>query len=392
MASMNAISTAMIESASRLSDLFRRSADRIGHSIRSILLFGAGFGFLLGTGTAYIVARSITRPLKQLQDKMIELAADPTRGLVASSSRRDELGAMARATNLFLTEIGTRERALRAAKGKADAALTELRATQASLIQAEKLASLGQLVAGVAHEINTPLGVALTTSTALTGDIQRLQAGTESGSMRRSDLTRIVDRFKEGTNILLANLTRAADLVHSFKQVAVDQVTSERRPFNIKGWIQDILTSLGPVLRKSDLKVDVDCPSDLVVNSYPGALAQVITNFVTNAQLHGYPDGRPGQLTLVVSVPKPGSVRLEFADDGNGIDAQHLGRVFDPFFTTGRERGSTGLGLHIVHNLVTQTLQGRIKVESSPGRGTRFRIDFPIEVTEPVPERAPAVA
>jgi signal transduction histidine kinase len=392
MAAMGASSAAMLGGASGLNEVFATNAEKIGRSIRGILVFGAAIGLLLGSGTAYFVARSITRPLKSLQESMIELAADPSRGLLASSARRDELGAMARATNLFLREIGSREKALRSAKDQADAALAELRATQASLIQAEKLASLGQLVAGVAHEINTPLGVALTTSTTLTGEVQRLKAGTEAGRMLRSELTRIVDRLVEGSHLLLSNLNRAVDLIYSFKQVAADQASGERRRFEMKGWIHEVLTSLGPVLRNSGHQVQVECPSGLELDSYPGALAQVITNLVTNAKAHGYPDGRAGRLTLTISVPKPGTARIVFADDGRGIPPEHLARVFDPFFTTGRDRGNTGLGLHIVHNLVTLTLQGRIGIESEPGRGTRFTIDLPLSVAEAPSEPVPAMA
>jgi C4-dicarboxylate-specific signal transduction histidine kinase len=182
-ADMDAAARTMVEGARSLNDLFTGEANRIGDSIRKILIFGAATGLLLGCVTAYVVARSMTRPLGRLQQGMLELAADPLGGRLPDSERRDELGDMTRAANFFVTEIGRREQALRQAKNRADAALAELRQTQADLIQAEKLASLGQLVAGVAHEINTPLGISLTTATLLGDEVDRFSAAAANGQL-----------------------------------------------------------------------------------------------------------------------------------------------------------------------------------------------------------------
>ncbi|HWT31029.1 MAG TPA: HAMP domain-containing protein, partial [Propylenella sp.] len=250
---MDSVASRMIEGARFLDAMLTRNAERIGALIRNILIFGAATGLLLGSVTGLFVARSITRPLKRLQRSMMELAESPEAGPIAGLSRSDELGDMARAANVFITEIGRRERALRKSKDRADAALTELQRTQSELIQAEKLASLGQLVAGVAHEINTPLGIALTTSTLLGDEAKRFADAAATGRLQRSVLERFVERMREGTQLLFANLTRAADLVHSFKQVAADQASGERRKFDMADWLQDLLTSLSPVLRKTKL-------------------------------------------------------------------------------------------------------------------------------------------
>jgi signal transduction histidine kinase len=375
----------MIENARKLDRLFVANADRIDSFVRTVLILGAAFGLFVGGFVAWQVARSITEPLQRLQARMIELAANPNAGTIGEYRRRDELGAMARAANFFVSEIARREQDMRRQKERADAALNELRDAQASLIQAEKLATLGQLVAGVAHEINTPVGIALTTSTALDGEVRLLREGAESGSLRRSDLSRTVDRLTEGSRLLFANLNRAADLVHSFKQVAVDRASGERRAFELKGWIRELLVSLSPVLRRSGHEILVDCPEGIVLDTFPGSLAQVITNLVTNARDHAYPDGRHGRLTLDVTQTRPDAIRLVFADDGVGIPPEHQAKVFDPFYTTGRERGSTGLGLHIVHNIVTGTLEGRIQLDSTPGAGTRFTIDLPASLGEATP-------
>lgn len=390
LAEMDGTAARMIERARFLDAMLTRNAERIGELVRNILLFGAAIGLLLGSLTGLAVARSITRPLKRLQQEMMELAADSHAGPIADSNRRDELGDMARATNVFVTEIGRREGALRQSKDRADAALAELQKAQTDLIQAEKLASLGQLVAGVAHEINTPLGIALTTATLLGDETKRFADAAATGTMQRSVLERFVARMREGTQLLFSNLTRAADLVHSFKQVAADQTSGERRQFDMDMWLQDLLTSLSPVLRKTKHEVAMECPPGLAVDTYPGALGQVLTNLLVNAVAHAYDEGQSGRLSIRVSEPRFDTVRIVFSDNGRGIPPENTGKVFDPFFTTGRSAGSTGLGLHIVYNLVTSRLQGRIELYSKLGKGTRFTIDIPKVVdslAEGTPER-----
>lgn len=393
-ADMDAIAVDMIDKASRLNDSLAHNADQIGQFVRRMLAFGAAIGLLLGAFTAYLVARSITGPLKRLQERMLHLAEDPAAGPIPEAARRDELGSMARAANFFVHELGRREGELRKAKDRADTTLLELRETQANLIQAEKLGSLGQLVAGVAHEINTPLGLALTMSTSIDGEVQRFAERGRDGRVTRSDLNRLVERLTEGSRLLLNNLTRAIDLVQSFKQVAADQASGEARRFEIAAWLGEVLTSLGPALRKTPHQVSVACPPDIVLETYPGALAQVVTNLVMNAVTHAFPGDRAGFIELKVTQPRPDMVRMTFRDDGVGMAPEHRSRIFDPFFTTRRDKGSTGLGLHIVYNLVTASLQGAIAVESEPGRGTTFVIDLPLSVRgeaeqragEPVPE------
>lgn len=386
---MDASTRRMIDGARFLNETLTRNAERIGALVRNILIFGAAIGLLLGSVTGLAVARSITRPLRLLQSRMAELSENARAGPIADFNRRDELGDMARATNVFITEIGRREQALRKSKDRADAALAELQKTQTDLIQAEKLASLGQLVAGVAHEINTPLGIALTTATLLGDEARRFGEAAVSGKLQRSVLERFVERMREGTDLLFGNLSRAADLVHSFKQVAADQASGERRQFAMDTWLQDLLTSLRPILRKTKHEVAIECPPDVVVDTYPGALGQVLTNLLTNAVTHAYDEGQAGQLAIRVSEPRQDTVRIVFSDDGKGIPPENLTKVFDPFFTTGRSSGNTGLGLHIVYNLVTSRLQGHINLYSKVGRGTRFTIDVPKAVTETAPDIAP---
>jgi signal transduction histidine kinase len=389
---MDATAGTMISGARGLNDVFAAEATRIGDFVRSMLLLGATFGLLFGSGTAFVVARSITRPLAGLQRDMLALARDPAAGSVSQTERRDELGDMARAANFFVTELGHREQALREAKDQADHALAELRRTQADLIQSEKLASLGQIVAGVAHEINTPVGIALTTATTLSDEVKVFGEVATSGQVPRARFLHFIERVREGSELLFANLTRAAVLVQSFKQVAADQVSSERRSFAMDTWARELLVSLQPVLRRSGHTVGLTCPPSLQVDTYPGALAQVLTNLIMNALTHAYDPGQEGRLMLQIDRAGEDALQIVFADDGRGIAPENIGRIFDPFFTTARNRGNTGLGLHIVFNLVTGPLEGKIEAASMPGEGTRFTLSLPTHVGDqaPVSVLAPA--
>lgn len=257
-----------------------------------------------------------------------------------------------------------------------EVAMEKLRDAQTQLVQAEKMASLGALVAGIAHEINTPVGVGVTAASTLQTRATELRQQYEQDALRKSDLERFVTLADESTRIILRNLQRAADLIHSFKQVAVDQSSGERRRFALKAYLDEILLSLRPRLKKTEHTVEVDCPPDLVLDSHPGAIAQIVTNFVTNSLLHGFEGRAQGHIRIAVR-REAGRVTLQYGDNGRGISAEHLPRIFDPFFTTKRGVGGSGLGLHIVYNLVTQLLGGTIHVVSEPGTGATFTIVLP---------------
>ncbi len=267
------------------------------------------------------------------------------------------------------------------AKEQAENALAELKVAQEKLVQAEKMVSLGQLVAGVAHEINTPVGVALTAASYLEKETRNLEGLMSSNALKKSDLTHYLTVANESSRSVQANLLRAGNLIHSFKQVAVDQTSQERRSFNLAGYIDETLTSLGPQIKKGAHRVEVDCPADLEVDSYPGALSHIMTNLVINALIHAFDEERPG--TIRVSARRHADqVIMVVADDGKGIAPEHLGRIFDPFFTTRRSSGGSGLGLNVVFNSVTAGLHGSISCESTPGSGTSFIIRFPVSVAD----------
>lgn len=262
-------------------------------------------------------------------------------------------------------------------RAEAEEALAKLRQAQETLVQAEKLASLGALVGGVAHEINTPVGIALSCASHLADATTHMRKLFEADDIGVEDFERYMETAADTTQLILGNCERAAALIRSFKQVAVDRTSAERRRFELASYIGETLASLKPRIRQAGHRVDIDCPPGLMVEGYPGALSQVLTNFVMNSIVHGYDEGQSGRLTIVVDQPSPELVRLVYADDGRGIAEEHRTRIFDPFFTTRRGAGGTGLGLHIVYNLVTGPLEGQLSVDSEAGRGTRFTIIFP---------------
>jgi signal transduction histidine kinase len=267
--------------------------------------------------------------------------------------------------------------ALQREKERSEASLRDLRAAQAHLVQAEKLASLGQLVAGVAHEVSTPLGLALTTSTAMQTDLQSMTDALAGASVRRSDLTRGIGRLRQGLELTYGGLQRASEMVHSFKQLAVHQADEDRRVFELSNWLSELTSRLGPLLSHQGLAIDVECPPGIRLNSYPGALAQVISNLALNTAGHAYPDKGGGRFTIAVSQPGPGTVRLVCSDEGVGIPDELQAHIFDPFVTTRRERGNAGLGLYIAFNIVTSSLNGRLRLEGKQGPGTQLAIEIP---------------
>jgi PAS domain S-box-containing protein len=277
-------------------------------------------------------------------------------------------------------DIGERkksEREMLKAKDAAETALRNLRETQASLIEAEKLAALGRMVAGVAHEVNNPVGISLTVASALERKTERFGDEVKRGELRRSSLNEFLDTSRSAAAQLVANLNRAAELIQSFKQVAADRNYSDQRTFDLADLTEQVVMSLRPGLRKHNLTLTVDCQPNLVMNSYPGPYGQVLTNLFLNAVAHAFPDGRPGLIEILARESGRDNVEIMFSDDGCGMSLDVRRRAFDPFFTTRRDQGGTGLGLHIVYNIVTNRLGGRLDLDSEPGSGTRIRIILP---------------
>lgn len=257
--------------------------------------------------------------------------------------------------------------------------LDDLRAAQGSLVQTEKLAALGRLVAGVAHEINTPVGTSLTVASALIDKTKKFEAGVAKGDVRRSTLTEFIAASREAASQIMTNLGNAVDLIQSFKQVAADRNVSDRRRFDLAEVTEQVVKGLRFGLRSQNMTVSVECAPNLVMDSYPGPYGQVLTNLVLNSAAHAFPDGARGSVQIAAHASGRNNVEVLFSDDGCGMSPEVRRQVFDPFFTTRRDQGNTGLGLHIVHNIVTNRLGGRIHLETKPGAGTKIQIIVPRE-------------
>lgn len=265
-----------------------------------------------------------------------------------------------------------------AANVELEKALARLKETQTQLIQHERLASLGGLVAGIAHEINTPVGTGVTAASYLEQETQATANLFKSGKLKKSDLESYLAKSTDAVNILLLNLRRASELILSFKRVAVDQSSSSRQLFNVKDCIDAVILSLRPNLKKVPHNIVVNCKNPLYIDSYPGAFSQVFTNLIMNSLIHAFTPEQQGTITIDIMLQE-NELLLQYADNGQGIPPQHKEKIFEPFFTTRRGQGGTGLGLHIIYNIVTQQLKGTINCQSAVSQGTSFRITLPIK-------------
>ena len=369
-----------------------------------ISLAGLAFGLLL----FYAFTHGIGRRLHALmgQSAQMELG-DYSKALAVEGD--DEIAAFARALNtmsaalreriaqlehseLRLSEakrdlkdlnvslesrVTERSAALERANADLSAALSTLQRTQVELLASEKMASLGSLVAGIAHELNTPIGNSLLASTSLRDRVEDFESHVAAGALRRSELIVHLEEVRMASQLISNSLHKAAELISSFKQIAVDQTNDQRREFDLQEAVRDIIATYMPRLRRAGCEVVLEIQEGLRFDSYPGGLYQVLNNLMNNALNHAFEGGGSGTVTVHAEAAADGMVALTFSDDGVGMTDDVLRRVFDPFFTTRMGQGGTGLGMHIVYNIVNAVLGGRISVSSAPGAGTSVRMLLP---------------
>ena len=276
-----------------------------------------------------------------------------------------------------ITERKRAEREIRAARDAAETALRHLRETQDSLIEAEKLAALGRMVAGIAHEMNSPVGISLTVASTLQQKATQFSAKAASGDLRRSSLNAFIGLVQDAASQLVTNLSRSAERIQSFKEVALDQSQSKRRSFDPGLLTEQVLSHLTRDSKHQSIAIGSHCERNLSMDSYPGPLGQALTHLVVNAVTHAFPKGLDGIIDIRMAASGADHVELVIADNGCGMTADVKRLAFDPFFTTRRNFGATGLGLHIVHTIVTERLGGRINLESEPGNGTTVSLILP---------------
>ena len=371
------LSVKMRQREQKAQETFDQTLADISRQVLSIAVIFLGIIITAGV----LIALSIRLPLQQIMTAMRAITSGDYDRKVQGTGASDEVGAMARAVEVFRENAiakRTTEDELRTSKEKAEGALLELNTAQQNLIDAERLAALGGLVAGVAHEVNNPIGISLTVASSFSRRAEMFEAELKSASpLRRSQLEEFVRTSRDAAQQLVANLHRAGELIQSFKQVAVDRSHVERRQFSLSEATDQIIASLRPVLKKAPITLSVDVPEGLLIDGYPGSYGQILTNLFLNAANHAFADGRAGAISISARPRGHDDIEIIFADNGAGMTSDVQRQAFDPFFTTRRNEGGTGLGLHIVYNLVTQQLGGRMMLDSRPGQGTTFRIIMP---------------
>ncbi|WP_081179257.1 ATP-binding protein [Colwellia sp. PAMC 21821] len=275
------------------------------------------------------------------------------------------------------TKINKRTEALKESNQELLSTLEKLHQFQSQLVESEKMASLGDMVAGVAHEVNTPIGLGVTASTLLADRLDEIKSAFEDKTLKSSQLKKFLHDSSENIAIIYRNLNRAADLISSFKKVAVDQSSEDIRTFDIKELLREVLLTLRPQLNSLPYVINIDCPDDLTIKSKPGPINQILINLIMNSIIHGFEGKDKGQISITV-MSLSNQLNILFKDDGVGVDESIKHKVFEPFTTTKRGEGGSGLGMHLVYNLVTQALGGSIVLSSEIGHGVNIEINFPV--------------
>lgn len=379
----------------RIGSLYlRQDLDRLWSGVQTSMLIGAAVMIgclLLSFLLTSILQRVISDPIADLASVANNISSSGDYSVRARELGADEVGQMVRAFNEMVQQIQSRDQELEMARKELlgeveqrsvanrelESTMSDLRNTQEQLVETEKMASLGGLVAGVAHEINTPVGVAFTAASMLSSESTSFGEAFRGGQLKKSSLEKFVRVSEESSRLILGNLERAAHLIQSFKQVAVDQSSEETRSFGIGEYFSEVLLSLRPNLKKKKVEVKLDCDDQLVIRSHPGAWSQILTNLLMNSLTHGYEDTDEGVITIAAH-STGNKLVVVYSDDGCGMDEATRKRVFDPFFTTRRGSGGSGLGMHILFNLVNQTLDGKVTVDSALGEGVRIEMTVPL--------------
>lgn len=366
----------------------RQDVDRVlMEQVRNRLFEIVILNVTLGAMLFALMSRMVIAPLALLSRSFRSLADNPMVGEIdikCDNEFAEVVNAFNQIERRLATDIECRmeaEKNLRQSNAELTEALDTLNRAKDSLVQAEKFASLGSLVAGIAHEINTPVGVAVTGASFILEETQNIEKAINAGVVKKSEILEFIKSVSEGAQLVLSNTERAAHLIRSFKQVAVDEASEERRCFNLASYLDEVLTSLRPKYKNTRIKVTYSCPESIEMDTYPGLLTQVLTNLIVNALSHGYDEGDEGCIEIRAEEVGP-EIRIECVNDGKVIPAEFLGKIFDPFFTTRRSGGGTGLGLNIVFNIVSQRLGGTVTVQSSAADGTKFTVLVPKRLGE----------
>lgn len=361
-----------------------------------------------------IIALSVTRPIKKLENAMVALTNGDYDATIDIDSK-DEVGRLAEKFNFMANEIristlelhkfndalenlvNERTNQLNRTNEMLETALAETEESQAELIekndvllntldalektreeliQTAKTSLTSQLVAGVAHEINTPVGVSFTTSTYLNHEVDSLLEELNQGKLEKEDFKNALSSIKEAATIIQRNLEHSAVLIENFKEVAVDQSGLRMREFNLGSYVNEVLDNLRASYKRTNHHIEVECEDEIVINSYPGAYSQIITNLLMNSLQHGFKGIDEGHIKIAV-LKENNQIKLVYSDDGRGIKDEVLPNIFTPFYSTSHGDGGSGLGLSVINNLVTTVLSGKIECQSKPDEGVVFTVSLP---------------
>ena len=346
------------------------------HLFAQVFMVIVSFTLIMSILYYFLIARVINAPLSALMQGVEHLAQGELAHPIRIKSN-DEMGSLAQAFNQMSADVHEKNEQLKESHKELKVLLEqqseELESTQMQLIEAEKMSSLGELVAGVSHEVSTPIGICITAQSFFIDETKSIQKKFDDGSMARQDFVSFIEIALDNGQIITANLNRTAELIKNFKQVAVDQCIEDLRSFGMHRYITDLLTTLKPRIKSLQHTIEVTGDDKLMITSLPGAVAQIITNLVMNSIIHGFESTDKGNIEINVSTAVNG-IRLIYKDDGKGMSEESLTKVFDPFFTTRKGKGGTGLGMNIVYKLITDSLHGKIECKSELGKGVFFDI------------------
>ncbi len=346
------------------------------HLFAQVFMVIISFTLMMSVLYYFLIARVINAPLSALMQGVEHLAQGELVHPIDIKSD-DEMGRLAQAFNQMSADVHEKNEQLKESHKELKVLLEqqskELESTQIQLIEAEKMSSLGELVAGVSHEVSTPIGICITAQSFFIDETKSIQKKFDDGSMARQDFVSFIEVALDNGQIITANLNRTAELIKNFKQVAVDQCIEDLRSFGMHRYITDLLTTLKPRIKSLQHTIEVTGDDKLMITSLPGAVAQIITNLVMNSIIHGFENTDKGHIEINIAAAENG-VRLIYKDDGKGMSEESLVKVFDPFFTTRKGKGGTGLGMNIVYKLITDSLHGKIECKSELGEGIFFDI------------------
>lgn len=312
----------------------------------------------------------------QLEQDVAKKTATLSQAMMDLQQRKYELEKQ----KLNLTEEIERrrdtEKSLLTKQNELENYVNDLNTAQERLVSSEKMAALGGLVAGITHDVNTPIGIGVTATSFLDERLQKIEAAYQNKTLSPKELEEFINDARQSTQLLASNLSRASELVASFKQVAVDQASDAVRTINLKQYLEEVVRSLQPKYKNTQHKINIQCQDNIILNLPAGAISQIVTNLIMNSLIHGFSDKKHGKIDLIIT-EQADDIEFIYQDNGKGLTHEQLEKLFDPFFTTRRDQGGSGLGTHIILNLVKQTLHGDIHATSTLGEGLSYRISIP---------------